>query len=84
MSTIPERDATRDTVRQRYADIARVTMAVTASATSCCAPSCCGAMARMQHPFYETIAAHLPEGTPPADYITSLDISAQKPSWNPS
>jgi arsenite methyltransferase len=38
------------------------------------------AMACMQHPFYETIAAHLPEGTTPVDYITSLDISARKPS----
>ncbi len=38
------------------------------------------AMARMQHPFYETIAAHLPEGTSPADYITSLNITARKAS----
>jgi arsenite methyltransferase len=37
-------------------------------------------LARMQDPFYQTIAAHLPEGTTPADYITSLDISARKPS----
>ena len=40
------------------------------------------AMACMQHPFYETIAAHLPEGTTPVDYITSLDISARKLSCN--
>jgi len=40
------------------------------------------AMARMQHPFFETIAAHLPEGTTPVDYITSLDISARKLSCN--
>jgi arsenite methyltransferase len=35
--------------------------------------------ARMQGQFYQTIAAHLPAGTTPADYITSLDISARKP-----
>jgi arsenite methyltransferase len=34
----------------------------------------------MNDPFYQAIAAHLPEGTTPADYITSLDISARKPS----
>jgi arsenite methyltransferase len=47
MSTTPEREATRDAVRQRYAGIARETMAETAeaSATSCCAPSCCGSEA---------------------------------------
>jgi arsenite methyltransferase len=38
------------------------------------------AIARMQHQLYETIAAHLPEGTTPDDYLTSLDISARKPS----
>jgi hypothetical protein len=38
------------------------------------------AMACMQHPFYEAITAHLPERTIPVDYITSLDISARKPS----
>ncbi len=37
-------------------------------------------LARMQDPFYQTIAAHLPEGTTPADYMTSLDITARKPS----
>jgi arsenite methyltransferase len=44
MNTTPESDATRDAVRERYADIARVTMAKTteSSATGCCAPSCCG------------------------------------------
>jgi arsenite methyltransferase len=35
-------------------------------------------MGRMERPLYQTIAAHLPEGTTPADYITSLDISARK------
>jgi len=44
MSTTPESEATREVVRQRYAGIARDTMAETAgaTATSCCAPSCCG------------------------------------------
>jgi arsenite methyltransferase len=37
-------------------------------------------LARMNDPFYRTIAVHLPEGTTPADYLTSLDISARKPS----
>ena len=44
MNTTPESEATREAVRQRYAGIARETMAETAEATaaSCCAPSCCG------------------------------------------
>jgi hypothetical protein len=29
---------------------------------------------------YENIAAHIPEGTTPADYVTSLDITARKAS----
>ena len=29
---------------------------------------------------YEQIAAHIPEGTTPADYVTSLNITARKPS----
>jgi arsenite methyltransferase len=29
---------------------------------------------------YEQMAAHLPEGTTPADYVTSLNITARKPS----
>jgi arsenite methyltransferase len=35
-------------------------------------------LGRMERPLYQTIASHLPEGTTPADYITSLDISARK------
>jgi SAM-dependent methyltransferase len=35
-------------------------------------------MGRMERPLYQTIASHLPEGKTPADYITSLDISARK------
>jgi hypothetical protein len=33
----------------------------------------------MQDPLYRTIIDKLPAGTTPADYITSLDISARKP-----
>jgi SAM-dependent methyltransferase len=44
MSTTPESEVTRQAVRERYAGIARHTMAETAEASgvSCCAPSCCG------------------------------------------
>jgi arsenite methyltransferase len=35
-------------------------------------------LGRMERPFHQTIASHLPEGTTPADYITSLDISPRK------
>jgi arsenite methyltransferase len=44
MSPTPESEATREAVRQRYAWIARDTMAETneASGAGCCAPSCCG------------------------------------------
>jgi hypothetical protein len=31
-------------------------------------------------PLYEQLAAHIPEGTTPADYVTSLNITARKPS----
>jgi arsenite methyltransferase len=31
-------------------------------------------------PLYEQIAAHIPEGTTPADYVTSLNITARKPT----
>jgi arsenite methyltransferase len=37
-------------------------------------------LASMNEQFYQTMAAHVPEGTTPADYITSLDITARKPS----
>jgi len=37
-------------------------------------------LTRLNDPFYQTMTAHLPEGTTPADYITSLDITARKPS----
>jgi arsenite methyltransferase len=44
MSTTPESEVTREAVRERYAGIARKTIAETAEAAtaSCCAPSCCG------------------------------------------
>ena len=43
MSTTRESEATREAVRQRYAGIARETMAEPrATVTGCCAPSCCG------------------------------------------
>ena len=37
-------------------------------------------MSRRKSPLYETLATHVPEGTTPADYVTSLNISARKPS----
>jgi arsenite methyltransferase len=37
-------------------------------------------MGRRNTPLYQTITAHIPEGTTPADYLTSLDITARKPS----
>jgi arsenite methyltransferase len=37
-------------------------------------------LARMKDQFYQTIAAHVPEGTTPADYVTSLNITARKAS----
>jgi arsenite methyltransferase len=44
MSTMLESEATHEAVRERYAGIARKTIAETAEAAtaSCCAPSCCG------------------------------------------
>jgi arsenite methyltransferase len=35
-------------------------------------------MRRKKSPLYDSIAAHIPEGASPADYITSLDITARK------
>jgi arsenite methyltransferase len=37
-------------------------------------------MGHRNTPLYQTITAHIPEGTTPADYLTSLDITARKPS----
>lgn len=36
-------------------------------------------MADSQDPLYQKILAHLPAGTKPADFVTSLEISARKP-----
>ena len=37
-------------------------------------------MSRRNTPLYQSLAAHIPEGTTPADYLTSLDITARKPA----
>ena len=39
-------------------------------------------MADWQDPFYREILAHLPPGTKPSDFITSLEITARKPRMN--
>lgn len=39
-------------------------------------------MVDWQDPVYRNIISHLPSGAKPSDYITSLDISARKPSWS--
>ncbi len=41
-------------------------------------PGYVAALAEMQDPLYRTIAQHLPACATPADFITSLDISARK------
>ncbi|MBL8766031.1 MAG: arsenite methyltransferase [Planctomycetes bacterium] len=38
------------------------------------------AMTNADDPLYAKIVAHLPSGTKPSDFITSLDISARKPN----
>ncbi|MBN2508163.1 MAG: methyltransferase domain-containing protein [Verrucomicrobia bacterium] len=37
-------------------------------------------MVDWQDPLYQKIMAYLPAGTTPSDYITSLEVTAQKPS----
>jgi SAM-dependent methyltransferase len=37
-------------------------------------------MVDWQDPLYQTIIAHLPPGTKPSDYVTSLEITARKPA----
>jgi arsenite methyltransferase len=37
-------------------------------------------MSRRNTPLYQSLVAHIPEGTTPADYLTSLDITARKAS----
>ncbi|MBK6939080.1 MAG: arsenite methyltransferase [Planctomycetes bacterium] len=41
------------------------------------------AMTNADDPLYAKIVAHLPLGTKPSDFITSLDISARKPADQP-
>jgi arsenite methyltransferase len=36
------------------------------------------AMANFEDPLYRKIVEHLPSGTKPADFITSLEVQAQK------
>ncbi len=43
-------------------------------------PAYVAAQGEMQDPLYRRIAAKLPAGTGPADFITSLDIAARKPA----
>jgi AhpD family alkylhydroperoxidase len=40
-------------------------------------------MVDWQDPLYQKILAHLPAGTKPSDYITSLEITARKPAQPP-
>jgi SAM-dependent methyltransferase len=41
-------------------------------------PAYVDAMADWQDPLYQKIIAHLPQGTKPGDYVTSLEIAARK------
>lgn len=41
-------------------------------------------MADWQDPLYREVRAHLPPGTKPGDFITSLEITARKPAAAPS
>jgi AhpD family alkylhydroperoxidase len=41
-------------------------------------------MVDWQDPLYEKIIAHLPAGTKPSDYITSLEVTARKPQSEPA
>lgn len=43
-------------------------------------PEYVAAMAQWEDPLYRKIVEHLPEGTKPSDYITSLDIAARRPA----
>jgi len=40
------------------------------------------AMTSFEDPLYQQIVTHLPAGTKPADYITSLEVQARKPDGN--
>jgi SAM-dependent methyltransferase len=41
-------------------------------------------MVDWQDPLYQKVLAHLPTGTKPADYVTSLDVTARKPEQRPA
>jgi len=41
-------------------------------------------MVDWQDPLYQKILAHLPAGTKPSDYITSLEVTARKPEQKPA
>ena len=41
-------------------------------------------MVDWQDPLYQQIIAHLPAGTKPSDYITSLEVTARKPAPQPA
>ena len=45
-------------------------------------PAYVEAMTGFEDPLYQKIVAHLPAGTKPADYITSLEVQAHKPGGN--
>jgi hypothetical protein len=38
-----------------------------------------GAMSDWHDPLYQQIVEHLPEGTTPVDFVTSLSVGARKP-----
>ena len=45
-------------------------------------PAYVEAMTSFEDPLYQKIVSHLPAGTKPAEYITSLEVQAQKPGGN--
>ena len=45
-------------------------------------PTYVEAMTGFEDPLYQKIVTHLPAGTKPADYITSLEVQARKPGGN--
>jgi len=42
-------------------------------------PDYVASMTSFQDPLYQKIAAALPAGTGPADFVTSLNVTARKP-----
>jgi arsenite methyltransferase len=47
-------------------------------------PAYVDGMVDWQDPLYQKIIAHLPVGTKPSDYITSLEVTARKPQAEPA